>query len=376
MKNCIRILLCCAGLALCLAQAALAGEIRIGLMGPLTGSSASEGQDMRKVVELLAEEVNKAGGINGDTVRILTEDDAGDPRSAALAAQRLSGEKICAVIGTYGSAITEAAQGIYDEAGIVHIANGSTSVRLTAKGRKLFFRTCPRDDDQGLFMARAALKSGPGKIAILHDNSAYAKGLADEIKKALGKEGGGAKIVFFDAIKPKEQDYTAALTKIRGTSPDILIFTGYYTEAGMLLRQMREMKWSVPMLGGDATNNVALLEIAGKGAAGNFRFASPPLPGDLTTAEAKNFLAAYTAKHGALPSSIWPVLAGDAFRVLAAAVKAKGGDPKAIAAYLHGDLKEFPGFTGPISFDQRGDRVGDVYRLYTVGPDGTFVPQK
>ena len=376
MRLSFRVILCCAALTLFLVQTAHTAEIRIGLMGPLTGASASEGQDMRKVVELLAEEVNKAGGINGDTIKILAEDDAGDPRSAALAAQRLSGEKIAAVIGTYGSAITEASQGIYDEAGIVHIANGSTSVRLTAKGRKLFFRTSPRDDDQGLFMARAALKPGVSKIAILHDNSAYAKGLADEIKKALAKEGGkDVSVVFFDAIRPKEQDYTAALTKIKGTNPDLVIFTGYYTEAAMMLRQMREMKWSPPMMGGDATNNVALVEIAGKDAVSNFRFASPPLPGDLTSAEAKSFLDAYKAKHNALPSSIWPVLAGDAFRVIAAAIKAKGADPKAIAAYLHNDLKEFQGFTGPISFDERGDRVGDVYRLYTVTADGTFVPQ-
>ncbi len=371
-----RILLCAAAMALCLVRTAPAAEIRIGLMGPLTGSSASEGQDMRKVVELLAEEVNKAGGVSGNTIKILSEDDAGDPRSAALAAQRLSGEKIVAVIGTYGSAITEASQGIYDESGIVHIANGSTSVRLTAKNLKLFFRTSPRDDDQGIFMARSALKMKAKKVAILHDNSSYAKGLADEIRKALEKEGAKeSKVVFFDAIRPKEQDYTAALTKIKGNAPDLLIFTGYYTEAGMLLRQMREMKWSVPMMGGDATNNTGLVGIAGRDAAAGFFFASPPLPGDLTSAEAKSFLDAYKAKYGALPSSIWPVAAGDAFRVLVAAIKAKGADPKAIAAYLHADLKEFPGFTGPISFDGKGDRVGDIYSLYMVKADGSFVRQ-
>ncbi len=371
----ISTLLCAAALALCLAGTAFAAEIRIGLMGPLTGSSASEGQDMRKVVELLAEEVNKAGGINGNTIKILSEDDAGDPRSAALAAQRLSGEKIVAVIGTYGSAITEASQGIYDEAGVVQIANGSTSVRLTAKGLKLFFRTSPRDDDQGIFMARSALKMNAKKIAILHDNSSYAKGLADEVRKALVKEGKDAKVVFFDAIKPKEQDYTAALTKIKGLTPDLIVFTGYYTEAGMLLRQMREMKWSAPMLGGDATNNTGLVDIAGRDAAAGFFFASPPLPGDLTSSEAKSFLEAYKAKYSALPSSIWPVAAGDAFRVIVAAVKAKGTDPKAIAAYLHNDLKDFSGFTGPISFDAKGDRVGDIYSLYVVKPDGSFVRQ-
>ena len=375
MRLSFRVILCCAALTLFLVQTAHTAEIRIGLMGPLTGASASEGQDMRKVVELLAEEVNKAGGINGDTIKILAEDDAGDPRSAALAAQRLSGEKIAAVIGTYGSAITEASQGIYDEAGIVHIANGSTSVRLTAKGRKLFFRTSPRDDDQGRVLAATAQKLGSKKLAILHDNSAYAKGLADEVQTALKKQG-GTEVVFFDAIKPREQDYSAALTKIKGASPDLILFTGYYGEAGLLLRQMREMNWTVPMLGGDAANNTKLVDIAGKDAAAGYRFVSPPMPGDLDSADAKAFLAAYTAKYTSMPSSIWPVAGGDAFKVLVQAIKAKGAKPQDMAAYLHNGLKDFSGLTGPISFDAKGDRIGDIYRLYQVDADGKFILQQ
>lgn len=354
---------------------ALAGVIKIGLMAPLTGPNANEGQDMRKVVELLAEELNKAGGVNGDTVQIMVEDDGSDPRTAALAAQRLSTAGVPAVIGTYGSAITEASQGIYDEAGIVQVATGSTSVRLTSKGYKLFFRTSPRDDDQGRVLAATAQKLGSKKLAILHDNSAYAKGLADEVQTALKKQG-GTEVVFFDAIKPREQDYSAALTKIKGASPDLILFTGYYGEAGLLLRQMREMNWTVPMLGGDAANNTKLVDIAGKDAAAGYRFVSPPMPGDLDSADAKAFLAAYTAKYTSMPSSIWPVAGGDAFKVLVQAIKAKGAKPQDMAAYLHNGLKDFSGLTGPISFDAKGDRIGDIYRLYRVDADGKFILQQ
>lgn len=362
-------------LALGLCVPALAGVIKIGLMAPLTGPNANEGQDMRKVVELLAEELNKAGGVNGDTVQIVVEDDGSDPRTAALAAQRLSTAGVPAVIGTYGSAITEASQGIYDEAGIVQVATGSTSVRLTSKGYKLFFRTSPRDDDQGRVLAATAQKLGSKKLAILHDNSAYAKGLADEVQTALKKQG-GTEVVFFDAIKPREQDYSAALTKIKSASPDLILFTGYYGEAGLLLRQMREMNWTVPMLGGDAANNTKLVDIAGKDAAAGYRFVSPPMPGDLDSADAKAFLAAYTAKYTSMPSSIWPVAGGDAFKVLVQAIKAKGAKPQDMAAYLHSGLKDFSGLTGPISFDAKGDRIGDIYRLYQVDADGKFILQQ
>ena len=362
-------------LVLLLSATAFAGVIKIGLMAPLTGPNANEGQDMRKVVELLAEEVNKAGGVNGDTIQIVVEDDGSDPRTAALAAQRLSSSGVPAVIGTYGSAITEASQGIYDEAGIVQVATGSTSVRLTGKGYKLFFRTSPRDDEQGRVLAATVQKLGAKKIAILHDSSAYAKGLADEVRAALKKQS-GVNVVFFDAIKPREQDYSAALTKIKGSAPDLLLFTGYYGEAGLLLRQMREMEWKVPMLGGDAANNTKLIDIAGRDAAAGYRFVSPPMPGDLDSADAKAFLAAYFAKHTSMPSSIWPVAGGDAFKVLVQAIKVKGAKPKDMAAYLHNELKDFSGLTGPISFDAKGDRIGDIYRLYQVDADGRFVLQQ
>ena len=238
---------------------AFAAPIKIGLMAPITGAFASEGQDMQKICELMTEELNKAGGINGNKVQLVIEDDGSTPRSAATAASRLVAADVCAAIGTYGSAVTEASQDIYDEAGIVQLGTGSTSIRLTAKGMKRFFRTCPRDDEQGRVAQSTLAKFGFQKVAILHDNSAYAKGLADEARQRIIDKK-SADIVFFDALVPGERDYSAILTKIKGVKPDAILFTGYYPEAGLLLRQMQEMKWAVPIIGGDATNNTDLGE--------------------------------------------------------------------------------------------------------------------
>lgn len=374
MKGVVRVLVFSMIGSLLLAATAFAGPVRVGLMCPLTGKWASEGQDMRNIVELLAEEVNKAGGINGNKVELVVEDDGGDPRTAALAAQKLSTSGVTAVIGTYGSAVTEASQNIYDEAGIVQIATGSTNVRLTEKGLKLFLRTCPRDDEQGRVAAKVIKSKGYKSVALLHDNSSYAKGLADETRTLLDKA--GTKVVFYDALTPGERDYTAILTKLKAANPDIIFFTGYYPEVGMLLRQKMEMKWNVPMMGGDAANNLDLVKIAGKEAAKGYFFLSPPVPQDFDTAEAKAFLAAYKAKHNTLPSSVWSVLAGDAFKVIAEAVQ-KGGkaDGESVAKYLKTQLKQYPGLSGQISFNEKGDRVGDLYRVYDVNANGEFVLQ-
>ena len=375
MKQQLLALVAALGLAVGGVTAQAADTVKIGLMAPLTGSWASEGQGMKKIVELLAEQQNAKGGVLGKQIEVVTEDDGGDPRTASLAAQRLTTRGVVGVIGTYGSSVTEASQAIYDEVKLPQIANGSTAIRLTEKGFKHFFRTAPRDDEQGRMAARTIDRLGFKKVAILHDNTSYAKGLADEANALL--KGQGAEVVFFDALTPGERDYTAILTKLKGASPDVVLFTGYYPEAGLLLRQKKDMNWQVPFLGGDATNNVDLVKIAGKEAAEGFYFLSPPQPQDLDTPDAAAFLADYQKKYNELPPSIWAMLAGDGFRVMVAGIAgAKSTDGDKIAAYLHKDLKDHPGLSGPISFDAKGDREGEVYRVYKVDAEGNFVLQK
>ncbi len=375
MKKQILTLVAALGLALGGGAAQAAETVKIGLMAPLTGSWASEGQGMKNIVELLAEQQNAKGGVLGKQIEVITEDDGGDPRTASLAAQRLTTRGVVAVVGTYGSSVTEASQTIYDEAKIPQVANGSTAIRLTEKGLKLFFRTAPRDDEQGRMAAQTIGKLGFKKVAILHDSTSYAKGLADEANALLKKQ--GVEVVFFDALTPKESDYTAILTKLKGANPDVVLFTGYYPEAGLLLRQKKGMNWKVPLIGGDATNNVDLVKIAGKEAATGFYFLSPPQPQDLDTPEATAFLADYQKKYNELPPSIWAVLAGDGFRVTVAGIAgAKSTDGVKVADYLHTGLKNYSGLSGPISFDAKGDREGDVYRVYKVDAEGKFVLQK
>ena len=352
-----------------------AEPIRIGLMAPLTGAWASEGEEMRRAVELVAAGANARGGLLGRKVEVTVEDDGGDPRTGALAAQRLASRRVAAVVGTYGSSVTEAAQGILAEAGIVQVANASTAVRLTAKGLPLFFRTCPSDDRQGRVAVAVLAASGAKRVAILHDSTSYARGLADVAKAGLA--GAGLTLAAFEALTPGERDTTAVLTKLKGARPDVVFFTGYYPEAGLLLRQKREMGWTVPLLGGDATNNPDLVKGAGKAAAEGFLCLSPPLPQDLEGAEAKAFLAGYAARYGGPPRSIWGVLAGEALGVVLHAMEAaKSTDGAKVAAAMRTSVRDYPGLTGRISFDARGDRVDEVYRVYRVDAAGAFVLRK
>ena len=211
-------------------------------------------------------------------------------------------------------------------------------------------------------------------IAVLHDNSTYAQGLAEWTKKYLEER--GAKVVFYDAINPKDTDFTATLTKIKAANPDAVYFTGYYAQGGLLLKQAPQVGLKTQWLGGNAMNNPDLIKIAGLDNAKNVIVTTEPLPNDLDYPEAKKFIADYKAKYGAAPDSVWTVMAADAFRVIEQAIKAtKSTDPKKLAEYLHKDFKNFPGITGPIlGFDEKGDRNGTIHKAYIINDKGEFVP--
>jgi branched-chain amino acid transport system substrate-binding protein len=370
------VIILAASLAGCV-PAGSANTIKIGLEAPLTGDYAEEGKGFQNAINLLVDQTNAAGGINGQKVELIVEDDKGDPKEAALVADRLISRKVIAVIGGYNSTATEPASKIYSDAGILHITPSATATRLTTKGYTQFFRVCFLDDRQGLFAADfMANVMGYKSIAILHDNSTYAQGLAEATKQYLGEL--GVTPVFYDAINPKDNDFSPTLTKLKAANPDAVYYTGYYAQGGLLLKQAAALGLKTQWLGGNSMNNTDLIKIAGVENAKGFITTTEPLPGDLDYPEAKQFLTDYKAKYGEDPKSVWTVMAADAFRVIKYAIEqTKSTDPKKLAEWLHKSFKDYPGITGPIlSFDEKGDRLGTIHKAYVVNDQGQFVPYK
>ena len=355
-------------------QPKAAETIKIGVQGPLSGDYAYEGQNFVKAITLLADQINSSGGLLGKQIQIIQADDKGDPREAALAAQNLVSQGVIAVVGGYNSSATEPASAIYNENHVLQITPSSTATQLSEHGYPLFFRTCNLDDKQGLFAANFIVDTlKKTNVAVIHDNSTYAKGLADWTKKYL--EDKGAKVVYFDAIDPKSQDYSATVTKLKGINPDVIYFTGYYSQAGLLLKQLRDGGVKAQFMAGDAVNNPEFVKAAGLSYAQGTIVTTEPLPQDLPYPEAKQFMNDFQAKYGQAPASIWTVMAADAFRVIVEAIKQTGStDPVKLGDYLHNQLKDFPGLTGPISFDEKGDRTGSTHMAYVVDAQGNFVP--
>ncbi|GAA4226222.1 branched-chain amino acid ABC transporter substrate-binding protein [Actinomadura meridiana] len=332
------------------------GAIRIGVPAPLSGDSASAGQDILAAAKVAAAEINKAGGVDGRDVEIVEADDQCSAQQGAQAAQKLLNSKVVAVAGGYCSGAAVPAIPIYGRRNVPFVLDASTNPSLTDTGKGKVFRTCGRDDNQGLVAAK--FMTGPlgaKRIALLHDNTTYAKGLADAAAASVKQAGG--QVVYQDALQPGQSDYSPVLTKVASAKPDVLYFTGYFAEAGLLMKQRARLGLKFTLMGGDATTDSTALKTAGAAADGYYA-TTAPLAKDLPAAA--GFVSAYKAANNADPGP-FSVYEYDAVKLVAKAVDVAGStNGKDITEALH-KIKNFPGITGPITFDGKGDRTDPLY---------------
>jgi branched-chain amino acid transport system substrate-binding protein len=304
-------------------------------------------------------------------------DDASNPKDSALAAQKAISQGLKQVIGSYGSSVTAPAADLYDANKVVSVAYGSTAVRLTMeKERPYFFRTSGRDDTQSEFFVKFVTETlGAKRIAIMHDNQDYGKGVAEDAMKFLQPviDSGQIEVVYYDAITPGESDYSAVVSQIKSINPDVWFFTGYYPEAALLLKQGREAGVTSTFVGNNAVPTPEFEKIAGADVIKGSIHLNEPLPQYLDFPESKEFLDAYQAKYNELPGSIWAVYAADALNALVAAIgKAGSTDPDKVASIMR-TMTDAKGITGPLLFTERGDRKDIPYYAYIYNDEGKLV---
>lgn len=344
--------------------------IKIGALLPLSGDKAGAGADMLNGAKLAAEDLNDAGGVLRRRIEIVPGDDRCEADAATAAADQLAAAGVVGVAGAYCSGAAIPATVVLDGKGLPFISAYASNPTVTDRGLRTVFRVCGRDDQQGPFAAR--FLAGPGgvkKLALLHDNTVYAKDLADQVRSASDRLGLRMQIVWFDAITPGQSDYRPTLNAIEASGADTLYFTGYSTEAGFLIPQAKEVAPGLRLTGGDATTDL-VLPAAGPAADGYVATTSP-LPGFLPRGDA--FTQAYSQRFGRLPGA-GSVYEYDAVRVLAGAIFSAGStEPKDIVEALRTTRTD--GLSGDISFDAKGDRQASVYVTAIVRAGG-FRPYK
>ena len=340
-------------------------QIHIATAGPMTGEYAAFGDQMKKGAEQAVADLNKAGGVLGQQLVLDVGDDACDPKQAVSVANQLASKKVKLVAGHYCSGSSIPASKVYSEEGILQISPASTNPKYTDEGSWNTFRVCGRDDEQGKVAGDYLAKHFKDeKIAILNDNSAYGKGLADETAKALHAAGG--KEVLATAYTPGEKDYSSLVSRLKQAGVSVIYVGGYHTEAGLIIRQAKEQGLKATMVGGDALVTAEFWQIAGESGAGTM-MTFPPDPRLMKTAAdvVKEFKAKKVDPEG------YVLYTYAAIQIWADAAKKAGTtDPKKVAAALKASDK-WPSVLGPVSFDKKGDTTGGGYVFY-LWKDGSY----
>lgn len=269
-----KILLAGAALGLLMSGSAYA-DIRVGVAGPMTGQYATFGAQMQAGAQLAVEHINAAGGVLGQQLILEVGDDACDPRQAVNVANQMAGNGVVLMAGHFCSGSSIPASQVYAEEGIVMISPASTNPAFTEeRPGPGIYRMCGRDDQQGGVAGEFLFTNHPDKkVAFIHDKTAYGQGLADATKAAYEAAGGTS--AMYEAYTAGEKDYTALVSKMKAEGIGILYVGGYHTEAGLILRQMREQGMDTILVSGDALVTDEYWAITGDLGAGTLMTFSP-----------------------------------------------------------------------------------------------------
>lgn len=324
-------------------------DIVIATAGPMTGQYASFGAQMKAGAEQAVADINAAGGINGEKLVLEIGDDACDPKQAVAVANQMVGKGVVFMAGHFCSGSSIPASAVYAEEGIVQISPASTNPKFTdERPGPGIYRVCGRDDQQGQVAGTyLAEEFGDKNIAVVHDKTAYGKGLADATKavmNSLGKEE-----TLYEAYTAGEKDYTALVSKLKQENVDVLYVGGYHTEAGLMKRQMVDQGMDTVLVSGDALVTDEYWSITGPAGEGTLMTFSPDPRKNPVAAPVVKALedAGKTAEGYALYTYA-------AIQAWADAAKAAGStdyDP-VVAALDGGDFKTV---LGDLSFDAKGD---------------------
>jgi branched-chain amino acid transport system substrate-binding protein len=285
-------------------------------------------------------------------------DDACDPKQAVTVANNMVAAGVVMVDGHFCSASTIPASKIYSDNGIIEISPGSTNPAYTDQGTAYTFRTCGRDDQQGLVAAEYIAKHfANAKIAVLDDNSTYGKGIADQVRINLSRL--KVPVAYSTSYTAGDKDYSALISRLKSQGITLVYIGGYYSDMGLIMRQGAAQGFKPQYVSEDAAMTSALWQIAGPAAEGVLMTFAPPAEKDPAAAKAVAELKALQED----PTG-YVLYSYAAIQIWAeAATKAGTTDPTKVSAKLKSG-GPWPSVLGPVSFDAKGDVVNAAYAIY------------
>ncbi|WP_144630555.1 ABC transporter substrate-binding protein [Bordetella genomosp. 13] len=366
--------------------AAQAADIKLGVAEALSGGAAQYGISIRNGFQLAAEEINAAGGINGDKLVLVVEDEQGKKEEAINVFKKLIfQDKVLMVFGPTLSNSAQAADPIAQAAKTVAFGTSNTADGITSIGNYVFRNSVTEADVLPATLDTVRRKTGMKNVAVLYGNDdVFTKSGYDNFKKAL--EDQKVPVTTTETFAKGDVDFKAQLTKIKGTNPDALVLSALLAEGGPIMVQARQLGMNIPVIGGNGMNSVKIFDLAPGGASNNLWIGSP-WSIENKTAENTKFIDSYTKKYGAAPDQ-FSAQAYDAMYIVSQGlkkIKLSGDLPKDRTALRDAlpDVK-WTGATGAFQFRQAMDRSGknpagyDAQQapIVSVTKDGKYVIEK
>jgi branched-chain amino acid transport system substrate-binding protein len=328
--------------------------IKVGEFASLTGKEATFGTSSHEGTVLAIEEINAAGGVLGKQLELIFEDNrTTQGESSTIAKKLISSDKVVALLGEVASGRSLEVAPIAQGARIPQISPSSTNPDVTKVGDYIF-RVCFIDPFQGTLLAGFAKNTLKAKkAAIISDVSAqYSVGLAKFFKEAW--LAGGGELVAEEKFTGGDKDFKAQLTRIKNTGPDVIMVPTYYTEAGLIVAQARQLGIKAALIGGDGWEAPQLIEIAGaENLAGTYYSThfSPSSSDPL----AQKFVAAYKARYNGKVPDAMAALGYDSAMVLADAIRRAGTTDGPALRDAIAATSGFAGATGITTLDANRD---------------------
>ncbi|KJS19165.1 MAG: branched-chain amino acid ABC transporter substrate-binding protein [Clostridiaceae bacterium BRH_c20a] len=350
-------------------EAKAPAALKIGFLGDLTGDTAMYGQNTLDGMKMAVEDINAAGGVLGSNFEIVEADHRYDKAEAANIVQKfVNSDKVIAVIGDPTTGITKATAPIINQGSVVQISAGATGPGVVEIGPFIFRNTLLDTVGGPTTMDYLVNELGWKKVALITAvNNDFSVGLSKIFKEGILNNGG--EVVIEESVQDGDTDFSGQVSNIKKSGAEVIVFSGYYTEGGLIMKEVRKQGMNeIIMVGGDGLQAPTFWELGGSAVEGSVSYAgfSPEQP----TPEVEKFIERFKAKYGKAPD-LFHAQGYDAVMLVAEAIKnANSADPKVFKDAL-AKIQDYPGVSGNTSFDANREPIKSPVYLLQV-KDGNW----
>ena len=351
------------------APKAAGDTIKIGFLGALTGDVAMFGKPTLEGMKMAAEDLNAAGGVLGKKIEIVEADNRGDKQEGASVTQKLiSRDNVIAIVGDPTTGITKVAAPIAQKAQVLLISAGATGPGVVENGDFIFRNTLLDSVAIPACIDYFANDLKYKKVAIItSDNNDYSVGFSQTFRDAA--KGKGIVIVADEKVKDGDKDFSGQVTNIKAKKPDVIFFSGYYTEGALIMKEARKQGVKANMFGGDGLFSPEFIKLGGSAVEGSM--SALGFAPEQASPETAKFIAAFSKKFAGQVPGLFDAQGYDGVMMIADAIKrANSADPKVFKTTM-ASTKNFQGVSGTITIRANREPIKTPLCLLAV-KDGKF----